>query len=120
VKGSTYENLVKVMRAQIEKAEGMLTDAEIIDCLGTKPKDTDEQQELERAVKMLTGIKDGKDPTDKSPGRPAYPSEEIDRAIKALGERLAQLVRNKEIEVLHALQNKYQPVPVLNELLAAE
>lgn len=106
-KGSTYENLVKVMRAQIDKTEGELTDDEIREALAPKAKDTDEQQELEKLVKAMTKLKEGTDPTDKSPGKPAYPSEELDRAIQCINERLAQLIRNAEIQAMHVLAAKH-------------
>jgi hypothetical protein len=95
-RGSTYQNMVKVARVQIEKRSAPLTDDEIKDAITPDaPARKDEQEQLTKHVKALKKMHDG---DEKDPSVQAYPSPELMAAIKSLEARLANLLQAEELD----------------------
>jgi hypothetical protein len=92
-KGSTWDGMVNIARRQIEKKDQALTEDEIAGALVPKTQDKDESEkaELEKIVKTMQKVYEGKSPTDDKPGRPGYQSEELASAMELLNERIAAL-----------------------------
>jgi len=107
-KGSTYQNLVKVMRKQIEQAEA-LTDQEIIDHLNPEPTTKDEKARLEGILKTMKRTQDGTKGNAETgvPAQPGFPSDELAEAIKQIEARLAAFTRAAEKNHMFELAAKY-------------
>lgn len=100
-RGSTYQNLVVVARAQIKQRSAPLTDEEIISAITpASPEEKNEMELLQRHVKALKRMHDG---DEKDPSVKSYPSPELAQAIKSLEGRLATLVGNEQMDKLFKL-----------------
>ena len=102
VKGSTYENLVKVMRKQAEVADHGLLDEEIMAVLFPAAADKDEEARLNAILKSMKRTHDGtKGDADKGvPPQAGYPSEELEKAIGLIEARLATFAGAKRIKLM--------------------
>jgi len=101
VRGSTYQNLVVVARAQIKQRASALSDDDITKAITpVSPEAKDEQEQLTAHIKRLKRMHDG---DEKDPSVKAYPSPELASAIKSLESRLATLVGNEQMDKLFAL-----------------
>lgn len=102
VKGSTYENLVKVMRAQAEVPETGLTDPEIMEVLFPASAEKDEKTRLEAILKQMKRTHDGtKGDADKGvPPQAGFPSDELAEAIVQIEARLATFATGERIKLM--------------------
>lgn len=104
-RGSTYENLVKVARKQLDNRAAPLTDQQIVDAITpAAPETKDEQEILTALVKRMKKLHDG---DEKDPTAPVYPSPELAAAIKSLEARLAALVSKQETAKMFELAAKH-------------
>jgi hypothetical protein len=105
-KGTFYENLVKVMRAQTKSTDAFgnerdvripLTNEEIEAAVfgAEKVKTYDEEKELQEHLKNLTKTHDGVEASEKTAGRPGFPSPGLKYAIAAIEARLSEIAAEK-------------------------
>ena len=98
VKGSTYQNLVAVMRAKCNDPEKVFDDAAIMLVINPpdeKAKVKNELDQLTAIVKAMKVLKDGTKATEKTEGKTPHPSVELAQAYALLTMRLATLVAAK-------------------------
>lgn len=127
VKGSTYANLVNIMRKQCEIADHGLTDEEIMEVLFPPSVEKDEKAKLEAVLKTMKRIHDGsKGDADKGiPPQAGFPSDELAEAIASIEARLATFANKERVKTM--LENASKSginlgeatVQAMNEILAA-
>jgi hypothetical protein len=102
VKGSTYENLVKIMREQASKDDAPLTDEEIMGVLFPQPAEKDEKVRLEAILKTMKRTHDGTkgDPDKGVPPQAGFPSDELAEAIVQIEARLATFAHNARVKLM--------------------
>ena len=96
VKGSTFDNMVKVARVQIDNdhAQVALTDGDILEAI--LPKEAEEKEEIDlwkAELKRLEKMRDGSKPSEdgSKPGKPGFPSPELDQMIEIAATKVAAL-----------------------------
>lgn len=101
LKGSTYNAMVTVARAQLEARNVPLTDEEIKDAITPDdPEVQDEKGLLAALVKRMKKIQEG-DPKDLT--AKTYPSPELAAAIQQLESRLATLATKEKADQMFKL-----------------
>lgn len=93
--GNMQDAFLAIARAA-KKSDTPLTDDEVVAavCPAAKTKELCEKEELQRALKVLKTIHDGKqgDPETGAAGRPAFPSERLAASMMLLEQQIATLV----------------------------
>lgn len=125
VKGSTYQNLVTVMRKQCEIADHGLTDDEIMEVLFPAAPEKDEKARLEAILKSMKRTHDGAkgDPDKGIPPQAGFPSEELAEAIVQIEARLATFAKRERVAQMlkAAAEDGYEFAPetakAMNEII---
>lgn len=93
--GNMQDAFLAIARAA-KKSDTPLTDDEVVAavCPAAKSKDLSEKEELQRLLKAMKTVHDGKqgDPETGSPGRPDFPSERLAAAMLLVEQQIATLV----------------------------
>jgi len=93
--GNMQDAFIAIARAA-KKSDTALTEDEIVEaiCPPAKSKELSEKAELERLLKAMKTVHDGKqgDPETGAPGRPAFPSERLAASMMLLEQQIATLV----------------------------
>jgi hypothetical protein len=119
-RGSTYQNLIKVSREQLDRRAQALNDDEISAAITPNaPEVKAEKEQLDALIKKMKKLHDG---DEKDPGFTSYPSPELQAAIKSLEQRVATLVSTEEMDKLFAMAAKkgFTVAPALTEVPAEE
>jgi hypothetical protein len=98
-KGNTQDAFIAIARAQLKTEGRELTDDEIEAAFMPAPKQKDRREldELKKVAKALETILKGTEPTDTSPGKEAFPSEESEAALHQLNQRISVLTTLGEV-----------------------
>jgi hypothetical protein len=93
--GNMQDAFLSIARAA-KKSDTALTDEEIVEaiCPPSKDKDLEEKTELQRLLKAMQTVHNGKEgnPETGAPGRPAFPSERLAASMMLLEQQIATLV----------------------------